>query len=182
MRRLLLVAVCALCACSKSAPDVNAQNASVAEVAKQVRDATNAPGFIKPGKWLSSVTMEDVSVPGMPPEARQHMQGMIAEHKAYESCLTPEQTTRPSENFFAGKDNECVYEHFTMSGGKIDARMRCGHDGMNQVMDLSGTYSSDNYQMRMTTKTDGGPGPVSGMTMRMRVDAKRVGECEAKQS
>jgi hypothetical protein len=179
---LLLVALGGLCACSRSEPDVDARNASVAEVAEQVRGATDEPGFIRPGKWLSSVIMEDVSAPGMPAQVREEMQGMLAGHQAYESCLTPEQAKRPKEDFFAGKDNSCRYEHFTMGGGKIDARMRCSREGMTQLMELHGAYSPDTYQMRMETKAEGGPRQVAGMTMRMRVDAKRVGECEAKQS
>ena len=179
---LLLLAVGALCACSRSEPDVSARNASVAEVAEQVRDATSEPGFIRPGKWLSSVTMEDVSAPGMSEQVREQMQGMLAQHQAYESCLTPEEAKRPKEDFFVSKDGSCRYEHFTMGGGKIDARMNCSQEGMKQVMNLNGSYSPDTYKMTMETKMEGGPAAMSGMSMRMRVDAKRVGECEAKQS
>jgi hypothetical protein len=178
---LLLVALGASCACSKSEPEVNARNASVAEVAEQVSGATSEPGFIKPGKWLSSVTMEDFSAPSMPAQVREQMRGMMAQHQAYESCLTPEQAKRPKEDFFAGKSNSCRYEHFTMGGGKIDAQMKCEHEGMQQVMNMSGAYSPETYKMTMETRTEGGPESVSGMSMRMRVDAKRVGECEAKQ-
>lgn len=179
---LLLVALGGLCSCSKSEPDVNARNASVAEVAQQVRDATDAPGFIKPGKWLSSVTMEEISAPGMPAQVREQMQGMLAQRQAYENCLTPEEAKRPKEDFFVSKDNSCRYEHFTMGGGKIDARMNCSQEGIKQVMNLNGSYSPETYKMTMETRMEGGPAAMSGMSMRMRVDAKRVGECEAKQS
>jgi hypothetical protein len=179
---LLLIAVGAMSACSKSEPDVSARNASVAEVAEQVRGATSEPGFIKPGKWLSSVTMEDVSAPGMPPQVREQMQGMLAQRQAYESCLTPEDAKRPKEDFFVSKDSSCRYEHFTMGDGKIDARMNCSHEGMKQVMTLNGSYSPDTYKMTMDTKMEGGPESMAGMSMRMRVDAKRVGECEARKS
>ena len=182
MRVAFVLLIGALCACSRSDPDVNARNASVAEVAEQVRDATSEPGFIKPGKWLSSVAMEELSAPGMPPQVREQMQGMLAQHKAYESCLTPEEAQRPKEDFFAGKDNSCRYEHFTMGGGKIDATMRCSQGGMSQVMNLGGSYSPESYRMTIETKTEGGPAATSGMSMRMRVDAKRVGECEAKRT
>ena len=182
MRTAFIVLACGLSACSHSEPDVEARNASVAEVAEQVRDATGEDGFVRPGKWLSEVTLEDVSAPGMPAQVREQMQGMMARQSSYESCLTPEDVKRPKEDFFAGKDNQCRYEHFTMGGGKIDARMKCSQDGMSQVMEMAGTYSPDAYQMRMTTKAEGMPAPASGMSMRMRVDAKRVGECEAKRT
>ena len=181
MRVAFVLLICAAGACSRSEPDVDARNASVAEVAEQVRGATGEQGFVRPGKWLSQVTVEDVSAPGLPAQVRDQMQGMMAKQSSYESCLTPEQAKRPKEDFFAGKDNQCRYEHFTMGDGKIDARMKCSTEGMSQTMEMAGTYSPEAYNMRMTTKAEGMPGPASEMSMRMRVDAKRVGECNAKQ-
>ena len=181
MRVALILLVMPLAACGDE-PDVNARNASVAEVAEQVRNATSDPQFIRPGKWLSQVTMEDVSAPGVPPQVREHMQGMLKGRQSYESCLTPEEAGRPNERFFAGGDNQCRYEHFRMGEGKIDAKMVCSEGGGTQVMDMAGTYSPDSYQLRMSTRTEFPGGPAQGMTMRMRVDAKRVGECEASQA
>ena len=179
MRVAWLVLCAVTVGCGRSEPDVNARNASVAEVAEQVRDATRQPGFIRPGKWVSEISFEEMSAPGMPPEVRDQMKGMLAARKSYESCLSPEQAQRPKEDFFAGSDNKCRYEHFRMGDGKIDAKMRCEQGSARQLMELDGTYSPDAYQMRMSTQTDSSAGE---MTMRMRVDAKRVGECEAKQS
>jgi Protein of unknown function (DUF3617) len=182
MRLVFILLACATTACSQSEPDVDARNASIGEVAEQVREATGEEGFVRPGKWLSQVTLEDVSAPGMPAQIREQMKGMMAKQNSYESCLTPEEAKRPNEDFFAGKDNQCRYEHFTMGDGKIDARMKCAHEGMSQTMEMAGTYSPDSYAMRMTTKTEGMPGPAADMSMKMRVNAKRVGECGARQS
>jgi hypothetical protein len=99
----------------------------------------------------------------------------------YKSCLTSEDVKRPKEDFFAGKHNECRYDHFTMSGGKIDALMHCRAAGGGQTMHLAGTYSPDSYQMQMSTKTEGGAQAERAMAMRMRVDAHRVGECTGKE-
>ena len=44
---------------------------------------------------------------------------------------------------------------------------------------MNGTYSPDSYRMSMNTHMEG-VGPVGGLTMAMRVDSKRVGECPAK--
>lgn len=181
MRVGLLMLCFGLTACSRSEPDVDARNASVQEVGDKVREASREPGFIKAGKWLSQVTLEEVEAPGMPPQVREQMKGMLAGQQSYESCLTPEQAKRPNEDFFAGQDNQCRYEHFKMGDGKIDARMRCSQSGMSQVMELAGTYTTDAYQLRMSTKTEAA-GAASGMSMRMRVDSKRVGECDSKQA
>jgi hypothetical protein len=177
---VLVASLFPLAACN-SEPDVDARNASVQDVAEQVRDATDEPGFIRPGKWLSEVTLEDVSAPGMPDQVREQMKGMVANRTSYESCLMPEDVKRPKEDFFAGS-KECRYDHFTMGGGKIDAKMRCTTEGVTQLMELAGNYSPETYQMRMSTKAEGSGGPAWQMNMRMRVDAKRVGECDRKQA
>lgn len=175
---LLLAAAVPIAACSQE-PGVDARNASVEEVAEQVRQAGDGESFIRPGKWLSTVTFEEMTAPGMPPEAAEQMRRMMGEGRQYESCLTEEQVQRPSEDFFAQNNEQCRYEHFTMRGGNIDARMRCDQGEVSQVMEMDGSYSPDAYQMRMTTSFEGAPEPAGDMQMRMRVDAERVGECDA---
>lgn len=184
MNRIVILIACALPlgACNSS-PQVNEKNASVAEVAQKVREATSSNAFVRPGKWASKVTIEQFSMPGMPPQMVERMKGMMAQNRQqnFESCLTEEQVKRPKEDFFTGKNDECRYDHFTMGGGKIDAEMHCGGaSGGKQVMEMAGTYSPETYQMHMATKTDGGAGTSAGMSMQMRIDARRVGECTAK--
>jgi hypothetical protein len=179
MRAVALVPLIFLAACGPE-PDVDARNASVDEVAEEVRKAGNSERFIGPGRWVSTVTFEEMTAPGMPPQAAEQMKQMMGQGQQFESCLTEEEADRPSEEFFAGSSNDqCRYEHFTMGNGKIDAKMRCEQGGVTQVMAMEGSYSPDSYQMRMTTSFEGAPEPASEMRMRMRIDAKRAGECEA---
>ena len=179
MRRaiLLLSLAMPLAACG-SKPTVDEKNASVEEVSQKVREASRAEGFIQPGKWQSTVTIDKMEMPGMPPEAEARMKKMIAQGHTSETCLTPEEVKEPKANFFSGNDN-CRYDHFKMGNGKIDAEMHCDQGGSTQVMQMSGTYSPDSYTMRMNSK--GGPAG-SAMTMQMSIDAKRIGQCAAKQS
>lgn len=178
---LLIAATLALAACD-SGPNVDARNASAEEVAEQVADASGGnESFVRPGKWESRVQIEEFELPGAPAEAKTAMRSMYDRAMVSESCLTPENAKRPKEDFFAGKDKNCRYERFTMGDGKIDAVMKCTGEGMAQTMAMQGSYSPDAYQMRMSMKADAGAGPPGGMTMTMRVDAKRVGECDAKQ-
>lgn len=184
MKHAALLIACALplAACNKS-PQVHEKNASVTEVAKRVRESGADQSMVRPGLWQSKVTIEQMEIPGVPPETQQRMKTMMAENQphGFETCLTPEDVKQPKEDFFAGKNNECRYDRFSMGGGKIDAVMRCGEkSGENQVMQLAGTYSPDAYQMQMSTKAEGRPD--GGMSMKMRVEAKRVGECPAKSS
>jgi hypothetical protein len=181
---ILIACVLPLAACNKQ-PEVHAKNASVAEVESKMRDAREAGSFIRPGKWQTKTTVEEISVPGMPAEFADQMKKTMAMHQeqTFETCLTEADVKRPGEDFFTGKNNECRYDHFTMAGGKIDAELRCGGDkGGQQVMTMAGTYSPDAYQMQMSMKSDGGEGPQAGMSMSMRANAKRVGACTGKES
>jgi hypothetical protein len=169
----------ALAACNRE-PEVRAKNASVEEVANKVADARGGDSFVRPGKWQSRVQIEEFNLPGAPPSATAAMRSLHDRVQVYESCLTPEEARRPKEDFFAGSNKNCRYDHFTMGGGKIDAVMKCSEKGMGQIMAMEGSYGPDAYQMRMSMKSQGGPGPADGMTMKMRIDAKRVGACDGK--
>ncbi len=174
---VLLACALPLAACSTE-PEVSARNATVEDVAEQVADASGGDSFVRPGKWRSRVQIEEFELPGAPPAAASAMRNMQERAQVHESCLTAEQAKRPKEDFFAGSNKNCRYDHFNMGGGKIDAVMNCTGEGMTQTMAMQGTYGPDAYQMRMSMKADSGP--AGGMTMKMRVDAKRVGECDGK--
>ena len=176
---LALLPMAVLGACGNE-PEVSARNATVEEVAEQVRSAGGSDEFVRPGKWESRVQIEEFTMPGAPPEMAAAMKNMHASAQVTETCLTPEDAKRPKEDFFAGAGKNCRYHHFDMSAGKIDAMMNCAGDGMQQTMTMQGTYGPDAYQMRMTMKADAGAGPQGGMTMKMRVDARRVGACDGK--
>jgi hypothetical protein len=180
----MIACVVPLGACNKGT-QVNEKNASVAEVAGKVRAANAGEAFVRPGLWESKVTIERFEVPGMPPEMARRMKTMMAENQehGFQTCLTPDDVKRPKEDFFAGKNNSCRYEHFTMGGGKIDAAMQCGgKDGETQVMQMAGTYSPDSYRMQTSMKMARGAGPEGSMDMTMRIEAERVGECKPGQS
>lgn len=180
MIALMLGSCLALAACNRG-PQVHEENASVDEVAAEVRKATGGASFIRAGEWKSSGTIEEMSIPGMSDADSARMKQAMAKSGIHEfsTCLTEEDVKQPEGKFFTGND-QCRYDHFTMSGGKIDAAMRCeAQGGASQVMTMKGNYSPDSYSMRMEMKTAGAPGAPGEMTMRMRVDSKRVGACKA---
>lgn len=186
MRLLFLVtgAAVLLAGCGKSEPTVKARDATAGEVAEKVREAGADQSIVRPGLWESKVTIDQLDMPGVPPEMLQRMKAMMAERQehSFQTCLTAEDVKRPKEDFFAGKNNECRYDNFTMGGGKIDAVMHCGKGGASQTMQMAGTYSPDSYQMQMSTKSEPAKGQEAGaMSMQMRVQANRIGECSAKQ-
>lgn len=170
----------ALAACG--GPQVHEENASVDEVAAKVREATGGGQFIKAGEWKSVSTIEQMEVPGMPPEAAAQMKQAMAKNGNHEftTCLTEEDVKQPKGKFFTGND-QCRYDHFTMGRGKIDAAMRCNAEGAGtQVMAMTGTYTPERYDMRMTMTAENMPGVAAGMTMKMRVESTRLGACTAK--
>ena len=168
-----------LAACG-SPPAVDEENASVEEVSEKVREASRGDSFVRPGKWVSTVSIEAMEMPGMPPQAAEQVKRMAERTHTTESCLSPEDARQPKGNFFGGNEN-CRYDHFRMGSGKIDAEMRCTQEGVTQVMAMDGTYSPESYQMRMKATTEGGPAG-GNVTMQMKVEAKRVGECTGKEA
>jgi hypothetical protein len=168
-----------LAACNNGS-DVEMQNASPEEVAEKMQETKGGDSFVNPGKWQQTVALMEIDAPGMPEQVRASMKQAMGQAQVHEVCLTKEQAKNPKEDFFAGKDQNCTYEHFNWGGGKIDLKLNCKHPNASQTMVLTGDYQPDSYTMTMIANTEGG-GPMEKMTMTMKVDAKRVGECDGKE-
>lgn len=183
MKSALFVAASALLlgACDNS-PKVEVKNATTNQVAAAVKQSgvMDSDTMVQPGLWQSKVTIEQLNMPGMPPEFADKMKQSMAETKqqASEHCLTEADVKKPKEDFFGGADKSCRYEHFTMGGGKIDIAMVCKQDNGAQTTSMTGTYTRTSYSMDMSSS---GTGDSRGMTMKMHVESRRVGECSAKQ-
>ncbi|MFM9977302.1 MAG: DUF3617 domain-containing protein [Sphingomonadaceae bacterium] len=182
MKRVGLSATLLLAACN-SGPNVTAQNASTAEVAAKVAEAQAAGQFIAPGRWEATMTINEVSIPNMPPAMAEKMKGAMGEPQTSVSCLTAEDVKQPKEGFFGGESSKsCRYESFTMAGGKIASVMKCAGEGMSRTMTMDGTYSADRYQMTVaSTGTAAANNPMGAMRMKMSMDAKRTGACTGKE-
>jgi hypothetical protein len=181
MKMILCVVACALpmAACNKG-PQINEKNASVAEVAQKVREAAGTQSMIDPGRWETKVSLLDVDMPGMPAQFAAQMKQAIStrQEHGFASCLTEEDVKRPKEDFFAGKNKDCRYDHFTMSGGKIDAALRCENkpEGGVATMTVNGSYSRDSYEATMAMEIAGGR--EGSMKMRSHSESHRVGQCK----
>lgn len=175
MKAWLGIPLVALAACNND-PEIEMKNASVGEVAEEMREAGTA-SFVNPGRWEQKATLVSIDAPGMPPEAREMMSRAMGESQVHDVCLTPEQARRPREDFFTGADKNCRYEHFNWGGGKIDLKLNCQHENARQTMELAGEYEPNSYVMNMTATNHGAP----AMVMKMKVDARRVGDCTAEQ-
>ena len=169
-----------LAACNKG-PEVHETNASVNEVAGKVRAAAAQEELIRPGEWESNTTVEEFSIPGMPAQFQEQMKKVMASNQmhSFKKCVTEAEVKRPKEDFFAGKNNNCRYDHFDMGGGKIDAVMNCSAKEGQQKVALNGTYSPESYDihMQMSGQAEGMGGTMS---MKSHTVSHRVGECTGK--
>ena len=181
MKQAICVAasVC-LGACNKG-PEVNLHNASANQVSTAVSQSgmMNSDSMVEPGLWQSKVTVLAMNIPGMPPQYAAKMKQEMAEQRNETSkhCIKPEDVKKPKENFF-GADKSCHYDHFTMGGGKMDIQMVCRQENMTQTTNMTGSYTPTTYSLDMSSN---GTGPQNGMTMKMHVDAQRIGVCTGKE-
>ena len=179
MKRITLTAMSlTLLATACDSGEIEMKNASIGEVAEEMREARTA-SFVNPGKWQQTATLISIEAPGMPPEAREMMSRAMGDAQVHEVCLTPEQARSPREDFFTGADKNCRYEHFKWGDGKIDLKLNCDHPNASQTMTLVGEYEPNSYTMSMTAANQGSA-PGQQMVMKMKVDAMRVGECDGK--
>ena len=182
MRSTVCVTASILClaACNKG-PEVNLHNATANQVSNAVQQSGMMSGdsMVEPGLWQSKVTVLQMDVPGMPPQYAAKMKQEIAAQRNESSkhCIKPEDVKKPKEDFF-GADKSCRYDHFTMGGGRIDVQMVCRQENMTQTTNMTGSYTPTTYALDMTSN---GSGPQQGMTMKMHVDAQRIGQCTGKE-
>lgn len=180
-RYALLLLPLAMAGCG-SKSEVQAENASVAEVQEKIRAAAKGAEFLSPGRWESTVAIDRIDIPGMPPELAQRMRKAMA-NRTSASCLTPEEAKKPAAEFFAGKERkDCRYDHFRMGDGALDAKMTCGGQGGAAVLTMKGNYQPESFQLAMTVDGKGmASAPQGAMTMAMTVSSRCTGVCTGKE-
>ncbi|HEX8937955.1 MAG TPA: DUF3617 domain-containing protein [Sphingomicrobium sp.] len=176
----MIASVLALAACNKG-PEVDLHNATGNQVVQAVKQSgiMTSDTTIEPGLWQSKVTVQEMNIPGMPPEMAGRLRAMMAERQQRTSghCVTPEEVKKPKEDFFGGEDKSCHYARFAMGSGKIDIEMTCREEETTRTTAMSGTYTPTSYSMDVSSQGTGGE--RGGMSMKMHVDSRRVGACSA---
>ena len=182
MKKIFLLIPLAVAGCDRG-PDIKLRNATGAEVANTV--AAKAGGGemrLRPGEWRidSALTLDEV--PGAPAEQIGRLRQTLERKSTTSECLTPEEAARPNAGMFGQQNSRCTYENFEMSGGRIDATMRCpGAGGAEMVMKMDGSYAPDSYKMNAAMDMQGLSGSHS-LKMTMRSTGTRVGECKPGES
>jgi hypothetical protein len=168
---LLPIVALALSACGDT-NSVEAKNESVASVAGKVAASEVKP---RPGRWQGTFKLESMEMTGMPPQAREAMKKSMGAEQTYFTCLTPEQAMKPDASFFQKSAPGCVYNHFSMAGGKLDAKMTCPAGNGPTEMTMAGTYGETDYDLKITGKGELQKGMA--MNMSLAIAMHRVGEC-----
>jgi hypothetical protein len=123
--------------------------------------------LVSPGQWTSTMTVDNMAMPGVPAGALDAMKGRPIT-SSY--CLTPQEAEADPKKILAA-DKSCKVDRFAMTGGKIDSAMTCQTPQGPATITMTGSYTAESYSMASTMKA----GP---MTMASRVIAKRLGPCK----
>jgi hypothetical protein len=142
-----------------------------------VSSLSAAGSGMTPGKWRSSTKITEMTIPGLPPQVAQMMKGRMGQGYSVETCITPEQASRPpSEALGARKDSDCKYESFSFSGGRLNAVMVCNVKGQGQMRSIvNGSVSGSGYTM--TTDTTINNSRTGAMKVKGTVTGTRIGDC-----
>lgn len=185
MKYLIVAAMAAgLAACGSGGGSADADGdgkVSNEEAAKAVSSVK-----LEHGQWDNTVEFVEVDFDEskLPPEARgmasAMLKGMAGRTISSSSCMTPEEAEKPEAGFLAGQeDNDCTYNTFEMSGGKMNVDMVCKSKEPGQGdarIKMNGTYQPDQYVMEMDMVTTAGE--MGEMKIKAKTKGRRTGACE----
>lgn len=177
MRRLAFALPFLVLAACDSGPKVSIENATPEQVAAEMKKSGVAEDLRKPGQWETTMSVVNVEAPGMPPEALNQMRAMMGNGQTTQRCVT-EAELKQVESFIGQNNANCVFDHYRVSGGKIDGKAKCTQGPVNQLMTMNGTFTSDSSDMTIRSETSGGP-PGQNMNVTMNIKSKRLGDCTA---
>ena len=175
----LAAATVALAGCGDGVVDETSSEAEIAAAADEIVKP-------EPGKYETTgelVALELPDMPDAPPQAEEMMRGMMeaAFEQKTEQCITPEEAeqgfARMIEQLQAGmEDGSCETQDFTIDGNAFDATMRCGENEEIGLVTIEGTGGRTSSEILMSIT---GESPQGAMTMKVKFDSRRVGECDA---
>ena len=178
MKRVVLIAgFAALVACNKG-PEIDVKNASVGEVAEKAQAAAANSQLVEPGRWETKITMLETEMPNLPPQYAARIKESMAKAQSSSTatCITAADLKKPMSGFLAANTKNCRFDHYTMSGGKLDAKMTCTvPQAWSFSVATTGTYSPESYEATSVMTMSGGP--MGEQTTKTRVESHRVGAC-----
>jgi len=180
MRRLAILAALplALSACSGGGADGDADGEITAEEA--MAEMEQGPEIaLEPGQWEQSVNFTELDMPGAPDAVKDMLTKNMAASVTSQSCLGPDDVTKPDADFFAGQGNgNCTYREFDRNGSRLKLSMTCEEPGQGaSTIAMEGEFGATEYAFDVATTVEAQG--AQAMSMKGRVTARRIGECPA---
>jgi hypothetical protein len=176
---ILSLSVLALAACgSEPAAEKSAEDV-IAEASKMASPL--------PGLYENRSELKEFSMPGIPAAQVDMMKQQFSANanKTNTFCLTQAQADTGFEDMVRqmgdmGGTMQCKFSQFDASGAKLDAQLNCsGEGGMTMNIGMDGTVEPERSDVTMTMKGGSSMAPGMEMTMIVRGQTTRVGDCPA---
>jgi hypothetical protein len=136
----------------------------------------------KPGLYKQQMTISKFEIPGAPPEMAAQLQAAMTKAQEHSFCMTKEMSDKGFQDMFdkVGKQGECTYDRFDVSGGKIDAALKCQNatEGTGLIT-IAGTVGEEGSDVTVSVDQQGGKPPMDNTKIAMHVVSQRVGDCPA---
>ena len=163
--KAIIVGTLVLAACGRDEPAPEANNTAA--------EAPAPAAQIEPGLYRQATTLLEMKDPTLSPAEAEAAAKAIGTTQSEERCVTPDMVSDPKELIKSDIAEDCTMQRSVWDAGKIDIALSCpkSDDLSGGNLALTGTYAADNYSIAMSMQGN------DGEVVRMRVDAKRLGDC-----
>lgn len=180
MHKILMAgaALLVVSACSDKGADRDNDGKVSADEAK-AEMASGGAMKMKPGEWEVKISFDQVEGKGLPPQAMEMMKTQMAKGITTKSCMTKEESEKPSADFFGSTaDSNCNFEELNRSGNSMKVAMTCKPEGgMTMTSKMDGSFAAESYTMNVEQKTEGTP--MGAFIMKGKIEGRRLGDCPA---
>jgi hypothetical protein len=175
----------ASCGSAAGGPDSTADSDRPAAQVK-ASPAGGDAGSLRAGAWQAEVSLVSVDSPDVAPQDLERVRADLkAAYAGHDSCLRPDETHRPPQQFFSGSADGCRYEELRLADGAIGGAMACeplaldgaaGGDPATHRIEFSGTYGPDSYSLQSEHALESADGSRR-VSFVLAAEARRVGDC-----
>ncbi len=147
------------------------------EEAKQEAAKLDRP---KPGQYTQSMKITKFEMADAPPEMAKQMQATLGQQQATSFCLTDQMADEGYQEMFreVSRDGQCKYDRFNVSGGTLDAVMKCDSPAEGQgTIKLNGKVSSEGSDITVEIDSTNSESTLGRTVIGMKMSTKRTGDC-----
>lgn len=129
---------------------------------------------LQPGAYEVTTEFVTIEGPNLPPAVAESMKG---QKETKRNCVTQADLDKSKGGLFADEEQakECSKNDISLANGRMTGSMTCGSGDQASTFEVDGRYSANTYEadMKMT---------VGGATTRIKMNARRVGDCTAEEA